>query len=591
MTEATSHYPVTANSAEDAPTTEWWRSAVIYQVYPRSFADSDGDGIGDLPGLISRLDYLAELGIDALWVCPCYPSPLNDGGYDVADYRGVDPRLGTIDDIKELIDQCHRRGIRVLLDIVPNHSSSEHPWFQELLASPPGSPSWDRYLVRPGRGADGSQPPNNWTSVFHGPAWSPIRDADGAPTGHWYLHLFDTTQPDFNWSHPQVLDDFDRTLRFWFDLGIDGFRIDVAHGMVKDPNLPDVVLAESEDGLLSEARTPYWDQDGVHDIYRRWRSIADAYDPPRIFCSEAWVESEERLANYLRPDELHTSFNFEYLKAGWDAERMREVIDQTIATHQAVNAPATWVLSNHDVVRHRTRLAPGFQDGAPDELPGLARARAATAFALALPGSAYVYQGEELGLPEVDLPDEVRQDPAWYRSGGTDGFRDGCRVPIPWTSDPPHHGFGPGDRSWLPQPEHWAQLSVASQEADQASTLSLYRRLLRHRREQSALGAGTMSWLPELEDSPTCLGIRRVGDDGSIVDVIVNLGTEPFTLPPSLGVDVIVASSEEVAVLQEGSIQAGAEPRLAIGPQTCVWLIGHGSVSKDASGASATSAG
>ncbi|MFM8894186.1 MAG: alpha-amylase family glycosyl hydrolase [Actinomycetales bacterium] len=359
MTETQAH-PGTAHLAPlGAPSADWWRTAVIYQVYPRSFADSDGDGIGDLPGLISRLDYLADLGVDAIWISPFYPSPLNDGGYDVADHRAVDPRLGTMDDIRTLIEQGHARGLRILLDIVPNHSSSEHPWFVELLADPPGSPSWDRYLVRPGRGSERDQAPNNWTSVFHGPAWSQLVGADGAPTGFWYLHLFDSTQPDFDWTNPEVLQEFDATLRFWFDLGIDGFRIDVAHGLAKEPGLPDQVRHQTADGLLDESRAPYWDQDGVHEFYRRWRAIADAYDPPRVFCSEAWVESEERLANYLRPDELHTSFNFEYLKSGWDADRMREVIDHTLATHRAIGAPPTWVLSNHDVVRHRTRLAPG----------------------------------------------------------------------------------------------------------------------------------------------------------------------------------------------------------------------------------------
>ena len=555
-----------------AGSAQWWRTAVIYQVYPRSFADSDGDGIGDLPGLLSRLDYLVDLGIDAIWISPFYPSPLNDGGYDVADYRGVDPRLGTLDDMRALVDQCHRHGLRVLMDIVPNHSSSEHPWFTELLASSPGSPAWDRYIVRPGRGPQGAEPPNNWTSVFHGPAWSQLMDAEGAPTGYWYLHLFDSTQPDFDWTNPQVLEDFDQTLRFWFDLGIDGFRIDVAHGMAKEAGLPDQVLQTSEDGLLAERRTPYWDQDEVHEIYRRWRAIADGYDPPRVFCGEAWVESEERLANYLRADELHTSFNFEYLKAGWDAERMREVIDQTIASHRAIDAPPTWVLSNHDVVRHRTRLSPGHEEGTPDEEEGLARARAATAFALALPGSMYLYQGEELGLVEVDLPDEVRQDPAWHRSGGTDGFRDGCRVPIPWTDQGPHHGFGPGDQSWLPQPEHWAALSVAAQQADPSSTLNMYRELLRIRREQSALQADGMTWLPELADVPSALGLRRSDDAGCAVDVIVNLAERSLELPTSLGTAVLVASSDMVAILDGHGTDGQDGPRLVIGPSTCVWL-------------------
>lgn len=554
----------------------WWRSAVIYQVYPRSFADSDGDGIGDIPGLLSRLDYLADLGIDAIWITPCYPSPLKDGGYDVADYRAVDPRLGTLDDLSQLIQQAHARGIRILMDIVPNHSSSEHRWFKELLDAQPGSIAWDRYIVRPGRGSHGEDPPNNWTSVFHGPAWSPVLDGEGSSTGYWYLHLFDATQPDFNWAHEDVRQDFIKTLAFWFDLGIDGFRIDVAHGLAKDPSLPDIVLEADEDGLLTERRTPYWDQDGVHEIYREWRALADAYDPPRVFCSEAWVESTARMARYLRPDELHTSFNFEFLKAGWDAERLREVIDQTIHTHDAVGAPPTWVLSNHDVVRHRTRLAPGFDVDAPNLARGLARARAATALTLALPGSTYIYQGEELGLPEVDLADEVRQDPAWFRSGGTDGFRDGCRVPIPWSAAAPGHGFGPSANSWLPQPAHWADHCVAVQDEDAGSTLNLYRKLLRLRRLEPSMGDGEMSWLTEMSHEPQALGIRRSGADGSVVNVILNLSDETLAVPASLGTEVLVATSPLVTLLEDsGSDGADGGPAsLEIGPETCVWLRG-----------------
>jgi len=571
----------------------WWRTAVVYQVYPRSFADADGDGIGDIPGLISRLDYLASLSVDAIWVSPFYPSPLHDGGYDVADYRGVDPRLGTLDDVRALIDGAHQRGIRVLLDIVPNHTSSEHPWFRELLASPPGSPSWDRYLVRPGRGEQQEQPPNNWASVFSGDGWSPVPGPDGTPTGWWYLHLFDTTQPDLNWANPEVVAEFEDILRFWFDLGIDGFRIDVAHGLVKDPALPDEERADDDarhddrrpddalddDRLLAERRTPYWDQDGIHPIYRGWRAIADSYQPPRIFCGEAWVESEERLARYLRPDELHTSFNFEFLKAGWDAERMRAVIDQTIATHAAIGAPPTWVLSNHDVIRHRTRLAPGYEDGEPDLDRGLLRARAGTALTLALPGSAYLYQGEELGLPEAQLPDEARQDPAWHRSGGTDGFRDGCRVPIPWAGTTASYGFGSADRSWLPQPSDWAALSVAAQLDDADSTLRFYQAILRLRRDEPALHHGSLAWLAALDDHPQALGLARRAATGSAVLVIVNLGEQPLHLPAALGTEVLIGSSDQVAVLNapdapEHGASTAAGAHLVLGPDTCVWLRG-----------------
>ena len=553
---------------------EWWRSAVIYQVYPRSFADSDGDGIGDIPGLLSRLDYLADLGVDAIWITPCYPSPLKDGGYDVADYRAVDPRLGTLADLIALIEQAHARGMRILMDIVPNHSSSEHQWFKELLDAPPGSAAWDRYIVRPGRGSHGEEPPNNWTSVFHGPAWSQVLDGEGRSTGYWYLHLFDATQPDFNWAHSEVRADFIKTLAFWFDLGIDGFRIDVAHGLAKDPSLPDILVEADEEGLLSEHRTPFWDQDEVHEIYREWRALADTYHPPRIFCSEAWVESTERMARYLRPDELHTSFNFEFLKAGWDAVRLRAVIEQTIDTHQAVGAPPTWVLSNHDVIRHRTRLAPGFEVGAPDLERGLARARAATAFTLALPGSTYIYQGEELGLAEVDLADEVRQDPAWFRSGGTDGFRDGCRVPIPWSTAAPGHGFGPSGNSWLPQPAHWADYCVTVQEDDSGSTLNLYRRLLQLRRLEPSMGDGEMSWLAELSQEPQALGIRRSAEDGSAVNVILNLSDEVLVVPGSLGTQVLLATSSQVTLLEETRSDGAdrGQASLVLGPETCVWL-------------------
>lgn len=552
----------------------WWRSAVIYQVYPRSFSDSDGDGIGDIPGLIGRLDYLASLGIDAVWISPFYSSPLHDGGYDVTDYHSIDERLGTMDDVRALIDQAHARGIRILMDIVPNHTSSQHEWFQELLASEPHSPAWDRYLVRPGRGEDGSLPPNNWRSVFHGEAWTKLALADGSPSGSWYLHLFDSTQPDLDWTNAEVIEEFHDILRFWFDVGIDGFRIDVAHGLVKQAGLPDTEDVEDvedveDDTMLDQRRTPYWDQDGVHEIYRGWRAIADSYEEPRIFCGEAWVESEERLARYLRPDELHTSFNFEYLKAGWDGPCMRQVIDRTIATHDTVGAPPTWVLSNHDVVRHRTRLAPGHEEGMPNLERGLRRARAATTFTLALPGSAYLYQGEELGLPEASLPNEARQDPAWHRSGGTDGLRDGCRVPLPWGGGEPSYGFGPGPHAWLPQPVDWAELAVSVQDGDESSTLELYRRLLATRRLEPAMGEGSLEWIGELEGDVSILALRRTAADGSGVDVILNLGDQVARVPSTLGTQILVQSGDEVAILAE---DPDSPAHLVIGPETCVWL-------------------
>jgi alpha-glucosidase len=560
-------------------TRDWWRDAVVYQVYPRSFADSDGDGMGDIPGLISRLDYLHDLGVDAIWISPFYTSPLHDGGYDVADYRSIDPRLGTMDDVAALVEQAHARSIRVIMDIVPNHSSSEHPWFQEALATEPDSAAWDRYIVREGTGPDRETPPNNWRSVFHGSGWSHVRRADGSPTGYWYLHLFDTTQPDLNWENEEVRAEFRDILRFWFDRGIDGFRIDVAHGLVKEAGLPDYSYPSDEDEPMQPemfdfddvAHAPFWDQDGVHEIYREWRAVADEYDPPRVFCGETWVPNPERLARYQRPDELHTSFNFAYLEAGWDAARMRSSIDDTIANHARVGAPPTWVLSNHDVVRHRTRMAPGFTNDARltcvvDEDRGLRRARAATLFTLALPGSMYLYQGEELGLPEVrDLDASVRQDPAWLRSGGTDGMRDGCRVPIPWSGDSASYGFGPGADSWLQQPAVWADLTVASEQGVEGSTLELYRTALRVRREQAALGEGPLTWL----DAPAdVLAQQRTAPDGSSVICVLNLGTTSVRLPASWGTEVLVSSSDDVAVL---ATDDEAED-VVVGGETALWL-------------------
>jgi alpha-glucosidase len=558
---------------------QWWRHAVVYQVYPRSFADADGDGMGDIPGLISRLDYLADLGVDAIWISPFYTSPLHDGGYDVADYRGIDSRLGTLADVDRLIGEAHARSIRVIMDIVPNHTSSEHPWFQEALTTEPGSPQWDRYLVREGTGPDRETPPNNWKSVFHGRGWSHVRDADGNPTGYWYLHLFDTTQPDLNWQNAEVRAEFRDILRFWFDRGIDGFRIDVAHGLVKEEGLPDfdysVPDEDKQQGMFDEdsAHAPFWDQDGVHEIYREWRAVADEYDPPRVFCGETWVPNPVRLARYQRPDELHTSFNFDYLQAGWDGERMRASIDDTIAQHARVGAPPTWVLSNHDVVRHRTRMAPGFDMATRltctvDDERGLRRARAATLFTLSLPGSMYLYQGEELGLPEVtDLPADVRQDPAWHRSHGTDGTRDGCRVPIPWSGDSPSYSFGPGPASWLPQPAEWAGLSVASQRGVDGSTLELYREALRLRRASAAMGEGPLEWL---SDSTDVLTMRRTAADGSSVVSVLNLTDGIVRLPTSWGSDVLVASSDDVARVETD--EDGAF--LAVGPETALWLVG-----------------
>ncbi|MFJ6996429.1 glycoside hydrolase family 13 protein [Streptomyces sp. NPDC003090] len=470
----------------------WWRDAVIYQVYVRSFADSDGDGIGDLRGVRERLPHVARLGADAVWLTPFYASPQADGGYDVADYRAVDPVFGDLADADALVREAHRLGLRVIVDIVPNHTSDRHPWFQEALAGE----GRDRYHFRPGRGPGGSLPPNDWESVFGGPAWTRVAD------GSWYLHLFAPEQPDLNWENERVRAEFASVLRFWLDLGVDGFRIDVAHGMVKAPGLPDIGRREQA-RLIGAQQLPFFDQDGVHEIHRAWRRLLDAYGEgdggrERIGVAEAWAPTPERLALYVRPDELHQAFNFHYLRCPWDADALRCVIDESLRATESVGAPATWVLSNHDVVRHATRLG------------GPRRARAAALLMLALPGSAYLYQGEELGLPEVaDLPDELRQDPAFHRGEGQDGLRDGCRVPIPWTRDGSSYGFGPGG-SWLPQPEGWGALSVEAQTGDPASTLELYRAALRVRREHPALGAGgPVEWLPV---PPGLLAFRRAAE-------------------------------------------------------------------------------
>nr|WSZ95696.1 glycoside hydrolase family 13 protein [Streptomyces sp. NBC_00857] len=491
----------TYDDAPGHPRSGWWQDAVIYQVYPRSFADGDGDGMGDLDGVRRRLPYLRELGVDAVWLSPFYASPQADAGYDVADYRAIDPMFGTLLDADALIRDAHELGLRIIVDLVPNHSSEEHEWFKRALREGPGSALRERYHFRPGKGADGELPPNDWESIFGGPAWTRTTDPDGTP-GDWYLHLFAPEQPDFNWDHPAVADEFRSILRFWLDMGVDGFRVDVAHGLVKAPGLPDLGPA-GQVRLLGggDGATPFFDQDGVHEIYRQWRTILDEYPGDRIAVAEAWTPTVERTAHYVRPDELHQAFNFQYLSTSWDGPALREVIEVSLAAMRPVGAPATWVLSNHDVTRHATRFAgpPGCGTQtreAGDRELGLRRARAATLLMLALPGSAYIYQGEELGLPDVtDLPDEARQDPSYFRADGQDGFRDGCRVPIPWARKGSSYGFGSGG-SWLPQPDSWGALSVEAQTGDPGSTLELYRTALRVRAEHPGLGAGSaVEWL------------------------------------------------------------------------------------------------
>jgi alpha-glucosidase len=481
----------------------WWRTAVVYEVYLRSFADADGDGVGDLGGVRTHLPYLADLGVDALWITPWYPSPMADGGYDVTDYRDIDPLFGTLTDADALIADAHALGLRVIIDLVANHTSDQHPWFRAALAAGRGSPERDRYFFRDGRN-DGADPPNDWISAFGGRAWTRVREPDGTP-GQWYLHLFTPQQPDLNWDHDGVRDDFDDVLRFWFDRGVDGFRVDAAPAMAKAPGLPD---AGHGPGALFESTrwvdNPHWDVDAVHDILRRWRRVGDGYDGDRLFVTEAMVNGPERLSRYVRLDEMHTTFNFDYLRCAWGLRPLRRVIETTLAAMDAVGASPTWVLSSHDETRHVTRL--GREDTAetgsdaaatPADLEvGIRRARAAVLLTLALPGGAYLYQGEELGLPEVeDLPLEALQDPTWERSGHTARGRDGCRVPLPWAGEHPPFGFSPdGVRPWLPQPGAWRALTVEAQRADPSSMLSLYRTALRLRRTMPSLRDAPLSW-------------------------------------------------------------------------------------------------
>ncbi|WP_091058576.1 glycoside hydrolase family 13 protein [Micromonospora humi] len=530
----------------------WWRSAVIYQVYPRSFADGNGDGVGDVAGIRSRLDHLAALGVDAIWYSPWYPSPMADAGYDVSDYRDIDPVFGTLTEVEALITEAHALGIRTIVDVVPNHCSDAHPWFRAALAGGPDAPERELFWFRAGRGPGGDLPPTDWTGEFGGPTWTRTTDPDGTP-GDWYLHLFAPQQPDFNWDHPRVRAEFEAILRFWFDRGVDGIRIDSAGLLVKDGTLPEV---------HPDRPHPFRDQDGVHDVYRAWRRIADSYPGERALVGEVWLPDRQRFAHYLRPDELHTAFNFDFLGCAWDATALRESIDGTLAAHAPVGAPATWVLSNHDVTRHVTRYGradttfsfAAKREGIPTDLElGTRRARAAALLSLALPGAAYVYQGEELGLWEVeDIPYALRQDPMWERSGRVDPGRDGCRVPLPWQGDDPPFGFSPEGASaapWLPQPAEWKDRTVRVQTGDPHSMLELYRAALARRRAEPALGDGALTWLPA-------------------ADRVLAFAREPgFTCLVNLGHEAVPLPAHEELLLASGPLDDDRLP-----PDTAVWL-------------------
>jgi alpha-glucosidase len=515
---------------------EWWRHAVTYQIYPRSFADADGDGVGDMAGVTSRLPYLRDLGVDAIWLSPFYTSPQHDHGYDVADYCDVDPLFGTLADADKMIAQAHDLGLKVIVDLVPNHSSTEHAWFQAALAAGPGSPERARYIFRDSpAGAPAGTPPNNWNSVFGGIAWTQVPGRQGE-RDQWYLHLFDSSQPDFDWRNPEVGDMFVDVLRFWLDRGADGFRVDVAHGLFKEESLRDQVVEEGEipssesmesasSGSMVERTLrdePMWDQPEVHDVYRRWHDVLAEYDGDRMFVAEAWTQTPESMARYIRPDEFSQAFNFAWLLASWSAAQFSDVITGTMDAVGSVSGSPTWVLSNHDVERHVSRYGGG-------EL-GLARGKAATMAMLALPGSAYVYQGEELGLEQVEVADEFKQDPFFIRTG--EGGRDGCRVPIPWSGTAAPYGFGPGGgQPWIPQPADWASVTVAAEEADSDSTLSFYRAALAVRRTFATTAGDAVEMLD--------LGVDVLAFRRGPVTVVLNCGTDPVALPAG---EVILAS-------------------------------------------------
>ena len=524
---------------------DWWRDAVVYQIYPRSFADGNGDGIGDIKGILSKVDYLASLGIDAVWLSPFFPSQLADGGYDVDDYQAIDERIGTLEEFDELIARLHDKQIRVFVDIVPNHSSNRHAWFIEALAADKGSPARDRYIFRDGKGDGGNEPPSKLASHFGPEGWTQVED------GQWYMHLFSKEQPDFNWENEEVHQYFLDTLRFWSDRGVDGFRIDVAHALKKnlDP-LPDRA-SYALSVMKDDGTDPLFDRDEVHEVYAGWREVFNDYNPPRVAVAEAWVHPNRR-PPYASKKGLGQAFNFDLLASKWDAESFRKIIADNLAMSEATGSSSTWVMSNHDVIRHATRLAiPGYGDSADgfgdenrwyvknrhnpnlDLEMGLARAKASTLLILALPGSTYIYQGEELGLHEVlDLPAESMQDPQWFRGEGKLKSRDGCRVPLPWTSSGSSFGFGSGG-AHLPQPEWFAQVNVELQESGD-SVLNLYRKAIALRK--SLFSSESIEWL---NLGPQTAAFRRDG-----VVCITNFGSEPVELPAG---EVLVSSSSVIA--------------------------------------------
>ena len=534
----------------------WWRDSVTYQIYIRSYADSNGDGIGDINGIRSRLPYLKDLGVDCLWINPWFASPQKDHGYDVADYMAVNPEYGTMNDAKALVKEAHDLGIRIILDLVPNHTSDQHKWFQAALDSTPGSKERSRYIFRDGKGPNGNLPPNNWEAVFGGPAWERVIGKDGKPE-QWYLHLFAVEQPDLNWENQEVWQHFREIFKFWLDLEFDGFRIDVAHGMWKEKGLPDVSEAELE--LLDRHYRPYWDQEEVHEIHRDWRKITDTYKHQPMLVSEAWAPTDQRIAMYVRSDELHQSFNFSFLTALWEAKSLKKIIDNSMAEVVKVGAPPSWVWENHDVVRKTDRLELGLQNkgkgiekyGDPKKINrerALRRARAATLLELALPGGAYIYQGEELGLFEVrDIPENRLEDPIWKMSGHTDRGRDGCRVPLPWTPVGESFGFSKTGKSHLPQPAWFKDLSASIQSGIKGTTLEMYREALALRKVLQT--EEELNWIPT--KSVEVLHFARPNG----WHCIMNFNSKPYKMPKG---EILISS---------GPLKVGKIP-----PNTTIWF-------------------
>ncbi|MFT8593483.1 MAG: glycoside hydrolase family 13 protein [Bifidobacterium sp.] len=561
----------------------WWKQASVYQIYPRSFKDSTGSGLGDIRGITSKMDYLQHLGVDAIWLSPFYPSHLLDGGYDVDDYRNVDPRLGTMDDFSAMVDAAHTRGIKVVVDIVPNHTSMYHPWFQEALNSSKGSAARDRYIFRDGRGEHGELPPTNWTANFGGPAWKQVAD------GQWYLHLFTPGQPDLNWKNEEVRQDFLKTLRFWCDHGVDGFRVDVAHGLAKDLDRDDLDAWDVDvfKPIPSDGSDPVYDRNEVHEIYREWRKVFNQYDPPRFAVAEAWVNPDRQYL-YASTKELGQVFNFEFAKKNWIRDEMHDAIDEGIAAADKAGSTSTWVMSNHDVPRSASRYAlpqipsPGhmhqisldwlLRDGksyVENRELGTRRAKAAILLELALPGSAYIYQGEELGLFEVpDIDWDELEDPTALRTNRADSSkgRDGCRVPLPWVADDASEdergdgfarkgsfGFSPSDdpsgvpsgsasdeaqthHPHLPQPMWFKDYAVDVEDGDATSMLSLYRKALSIRHDLKVFDT-EFAWLPE--DTASDIADGADGSKGGVIAYrrsngwanLTNFGSQAAALP------------------------------------------------------------